>query len=82
MCFIQQNFQNLFLNLLLEFMLSNDIITLTFFIDNSVKYIHSTNSSTSENSRDHKQKTDSNPRKRNKKHLQNNKKFLENNLGE
>ena len=45
-------------------------------IDNSVKYIPSTNSSPSDNSHDHKSKTVSNLRKQNKTFSQNNEKFI------
>ena len=58
-------------------MLSNDTITLRFFlrqmtllktsIENSVKFIPSTNSSPIEKSYNHKPETVSNPRKQNKK---------------
>ena len=47
-------------------------------IDNSVKYIPSTNTSPSENPHDCKAKTVSNPRKQNENFSQNSKKFAKN----
>ena len=47
-------------------------------IDNSVNYIHSANTSPSENSYDHIAKIISNPRKPNEKLSQKNKKFIMN----
>ena len=68
-----------------KFILSNDIITLTFSseymtilkttIDNSVEHVSSTNSSPCEISHGHKPKTASNPRKQKKLLKTNKKKF-------